>query len=119
MAEKAKEIAQSIRLINFPSLEDSCGNGRYKVVLSHLEDVPVTISACLGYSELKVADLLAMEEGNVLELEKTLGQMAELYINDQKFGLGEVLVTNNHFAIRIQSIDKVETTKAHGVMEIE
>ena len=119
MAERAKEIANSIRRISFPSLEDSTGNGRYKVVLSHLEDVPVTISACLGYSELKVADLLAMEEGKVLELEKTLGQMVELYINEQKFGLGEVMVTNNHFAIRIQSIDEVKSTKADGVMEVE
>lgn len=100
-----------IRRVRFPSLGPAA-DGRVKTGLSHLEDVKVTISAELGEATLKVREILNLQNGSLIKLDKTVGDYADLRINGKKFARGEVLVINDVFGVRINSINPSSYLKA-------
>jgi len=91
----------SIKKVRFKPLSPGKGLNRVKTSIRHLEDVRVTIIAELGQTTIKVREILALTEGSVIELDRPAGDAVEIYINDQKFGRGEVMVINDIFALRI------------------
>jgi flagellar motor switch protein FliN/FliY len=93
-----------IKKVSFPPLRHSKGVGQVKTCLEHLQDVPVTISAELGQSTLKVKDILNLTEGSVIEINKLAGEAIDVFVNGQKFSLAEVVVVNDVFGLRIISI---------------
>lgn len=90
--------------VRFPSLTPVNGQS-IKTSIKHLEDVRVTISAELGKTVLKVRDVLKLEEGSLIQLDKAAGDTVELFINGQRFGLGEVIVISEFFGVRLLSIN--------------
>ncbi|GIW85073.1 MAG: FliM/FliN family flagellar motor switch protein [Thermogemmata sp.] len=69
--------------------------------LEALRDVPITITAQLGHTVLSIGDLLKLGPGAVLELEETVGTPVELTVRGIPFARGEIVVVNDHFAVRI------------------
>ncbi|MEW6661733.1 MAG: flagellar motor switch protein FliN [Bacillota bacterium] len=79
-----------------------------KVSLSHLADIGVTVAVQLGRATLTVKEILALEEGSVITLESLAGEPAELLVNEQPLGRGEVVVINDTFGIRITALGEVK-----------
>ncbi len=81
--------------------------------LSFLQDVPVTITARLGQTTLPIADILKLGPGAVLELDRDVTQPVELTVRGMPFARGEVVVVDDHFAIRIKELlpTKVKASK--------
>jgi flagellar motor switch protein FliN/FliY len=69
--------------------------------LETLRDVPITITVQLGHTVLPIGDLLKLGPGAVLELEETVGTPVELTVRGIPFARGEIVVVNDHFAVRI------------------
>jgi flagellar motor switch protein FliN/FliY len=69
--------------------------------LEALRDVPITITVQLGHAVLPIGELLKLGPGTVLELEETVGTPVELTVRGIPFARGEVVVVNDHFAVRI------------------
>jgi len=69
--------------------------------LEALRDVPITITVQLGHTVLPIGELLKLGPGTVLELEETVGTPVELTVRGIPFARGEVVVVNDHFAVRI------------------
>ncbi len=67
-------------------------------------DISVEFIAELGTNAMKVKDILKLEKGSVIDLEKPAGESVELYINGRIFGKGEVMVYEKNLAIRINEI---------------
>lgn len=67
-------------------------------------DIGVEFIAELGVNNMKIKDILKLEKGSVIDLEKPAGESVELYINDRIFGKGEVMVYEKNLAIRINEI---------------
>jgi flagellar motor switch protein FliN len=67
-------------------------------------DVPVTLNAILGNANMKIADLLQLGPGSVIELDKRAGEPVDLYIDDKLVALGEVVVVNETFGVRITEV---------------
>lgn len=67
-------------------------------------DISVEFVSELGTTSMSVADLLRLEVGSVIDLEKPAGESVELYINKRIFGKGEVMVYEKNLAIRINEI---------------
>lgn len=67
-------------------------------------DISVNFVSELGTTSMSVADLLRLEVGSVIDLEKPAGESVELYINKRIFGKGEVMVYEKNLAIRINEI---------------
>lgn len=72
--------------------------------LAFLQDVPVTITARLGQVTLPIGEVLTLGPGAVLELDRDVTQPVELTVRGLIFARGEVVVVDDHFAIRIKEL---------------
>jgi flagellar motor switch protein FliN/FliY len=73
---------------------------RMKMVL----DVPLKVSVELGRTKLLVNDLLQLGQGSVIELDKMAGEPMEIYVNDKLVAMGEVVVVNEKFGVRLTDV---------------
>ncbi len=81
--------------------------GEHKGLIETYEDIldiTVDFVSELGTTSMSVSDLLRLEVGSVIDLEKPAGESVELYINKRIFGKGEVMVYERNLAIRINEI---------------
>lgn len=85
------------------SLENKFGKtdfSRLKMIL----DVPLKVSVELGRTKMLVNDLLQLGQGSVIELDKIAGEAMEILINDKLVALGEVVVVNEKFGVRLTDV---------------
>lgn len=69
-----------------------------------LLDIGVEFISELGMTTMSIKELMRLEKGSVIDLEKPAGESVELYINNRIFGKGEVMVYEKNLAIRINEI---------------
>jgi flagellar motor switch protein FliN/FliY len=69
-------------------------------------DVPVRISVILGRARIPVADLLKMDVGTVVELDRQVGEAVEIYINDRLVARGEIVLVENRLGVTMTEIVK-------------
>ena len=81
-------------------------------------DINVEFVSELGTTTMTVANLLRLEVGSVIDLEKPAGESVELYINGRIFGKGEVMVYERNLAIRINEILDSKTVLQYFKKEI-
>lgn len=67
-------------------------------------DIGVDFISELGTTNMSIQEILKLEKGSVIDLEKPAGESVELYINNRIFGKGEVMVYEKNLAIRINEI---------------
>jgi len=72
--------------------------------LEMIFDIPVSVSAELGKSVIKIRDLLNLSPGSVVELERVAGEPVDLLVNGVLIGKGDVVVVNENFGLRITEI---------------
>jgi flagellar motor switch protein FliN len=72
--------------------------------LDHLLDVSVCVSAELGRATMTIADILKLDIGSVVGLDRTVSEPVDLLVQGVPFARGEVVVIDNCFAIRIREI---------------
>lgn len=73
---------------------------------SLFNNIPLVLSGELGTAELTVRELLALEEGSVIKLDKIAGESATVLVNEQFLGHAETVVVNDRFGLRITTIGK-------------
>ncbi|BDY12315.1 flagellar motor switch protein FliN [Hydrogenimonas cancrithermarum] len=69
-----------------------------------LLDIEVEITSYLGETELTLNDILHLNVGSVIDLQKPAGESVETYVNGRIIGKGEVMVYEQNLAIRINEI---------------
>ena len=69
-----------------------------------LLDIEVRITAFLGETELTLDEILHLNVGSVIDLQKPAGESVETYVNGRIIGKGEVMVYEKNLAIRINEI---------------
>ncbi|MEM8739354.1 MAG: flagellar motor switch protein FliN [Planctomycetota bacterium] len=69
-----------------------------------LGDVDLDVSIELGRTEMLVEDVLKLQSGSVVELDKLAGDPVDVYVNNRLVARGEVLVLNDNFCIRVSEI---------------
>jgi flagellar motor switch protein FliN/FliY len=72
--------------------------------LKMILDIPLKVSVELGRTKMLVNDLLQLGQGSVIELEKIAGEPMEILINDKLVAMGEVVVVNEHFGVRLTDV---------------
>ena len=72
--------------------------------LDILLDINMPITVNLGKTVVPFKRLLQLGPGSVLELDKAVGQPAELYVQDIQFASGDVVVADGCFAVRIKEV---------------
>ncbi|WP_291306766.1 MULTISPECIES: flagellar motor switch protein FliN [unclassified Devosia] len=69
-------------------------------------DVPVRVSVVLGRAKIPVANLLKMDIGTVVELDRQVGEAVEIYINDRLVARGEIVLVENRLGVTMTEIVK-------------
>lgn len=72
--------------------------------ISLLSDVNLHVKVELGRTRMYVEDVLRLNEGAVVELDKPAGDPVDIYVNNRHVARGEVLVVNDNFCVRISEI---------------
>jgi flagellar motor switch protein FliN/FliY len=72
--------------------------------LDILMDVPVGVTVELGSCQLSLRDVLQLNIGSVVQLDKVADAPVELHVNHKLVARGEVVVVENRFGIKITEI---------------
>jgi len=67
-------------------------------------DIPVTLSMEIGRTELPISNLLQLNQGSVVELDRLAGEPMDVLINGTLIAHGEVVVINEKFGIRLTDV---------------
>ncbi len=72
--------------------------------LKMILDVPLKVTVELGRTKMLINDLLQLGQGSVIELDKIAGEPMEILINDKLVAMGEVVVVNEKFGVRLTDV---------------
>ena len=90
--------------INEETNSDNAGIDNLKV----LENIEVKLTVEVGSTELKIRDLLRLNEGSVVELERLAGDPLDILANGVKIAKGEVVMVGERFGIRFTEVTNPE-----------
>jgi len=69
-------------------------------------DVPVRVSVVLGRTRMPVANLLRLDTGSIIELDRQVGEAIEIYVNDRLVARGEIVLVENRLGVTMTEIIK-------------
>jgi len=67
-------------------------------------DVPVTLSMEVGRTRIPIRNLLQLNQGSVVELDRAAGEPLDVFVNGTLIAHGEVVVVNEKFGIRLTDV---------------
>ncbi len=74
------------------------------VNMDSILDVPVTISMEIGRTKINIRNLLQLNQGSVVELDRLAGEPMDVLVNGTLIAQGEVVVVNEKFGLRLTDI---------------
>jgi flagellar motor switch protein FliN/FliY len=72
--------------------------------LDTILDIPVTIAMEVGRSNISIRNLLQLNQGSVVELDRVAGEPLDVLVNGTLIAHGEVVVVNDKFGIRLTDV---------------
>ena len=81
-----------------PSMDDDNPN------LDVIMDIPVTIAMEVGSTEIAIRNLLQLNQGSVIELDRLAGEPLDVKVNGTLIAHGEVVMVNEKFGIRLTDV---------------
>ena len=76
--------------------------------LKVLENIEVKLTVEVGSTEMKIKDLLKLNEGSVVELERLAGDPLDILANGVNIARGEVVMVGERFGIRFTEVTNPE-----------
>ncbi len=74
------------------------------VNLEVILDIPVTLSMEIGRTRISIRNLLQLNQGSVVELDRLAGEPMDVLVNGTLIAHGEVVVVNDKFGIRFTDV---------------
>lgn len=72
--------------------------------IDFLYDVELDVAVVLGKVRMLIKDVLALNGGSVIELNKLAGEALEILVNEKVIARGEAVVVNEKFGVRLTEI---------------
>ena len=109
MAEQAVAEAgggEDAAAAEFDNLEDTSGGpaANSEANMDVILDIPVTISMEIGRTHISIRNLLQLNQGSVVELDRLAGEPMDVLVNGTLVAHGEVVVVNEKFGIRLTDV---------------
>ncbi|PCK08470.1 MAG: flagellar motor switch protein FliN [Alteromonadaceae bacterium] len=82
------------------SVDNHMGSPELEVIL----DIPVSISMEVGRTSITIRNLLQLNQGSVIELDRLAGEPLDVLVNGTLIAHGEVVVVNEKFGIRMTDV---------------
>ena len=80
------------------------GTGNRELNLEVVLDIPVTLSMEVGRTRISIRNLLQLNQGSVIELERAVSEPLDIFVNGTLVAHGEVVVVNDKFGIRLTDV---------------
>lgn len=107
MADQAMSGSRGMAIpASMEQLEDDAGplsaedTRKLEVIL----DIPVTLSLEVGRTKISIRNLLQLNQGSVVELDRLAGEPLDVLVNGTLIAHGEVVVVNEKFGIRLTDV---------------
>jgi flagellar motor switch protein FliN len=106
---RSKEMMEAAQAAEFAELlaREQRGNEAThtgEVNLDVILDVPVTLSMEVGRTRIPIRNLLQLNQGSVVELDRAAGEPLDVFVNGTLVAHGEVVVVNEKFGIRLTDV---------------
>jgi flagellar motor switch protein FliN/FliY len=95
--------AEAVEAAEFDQVQDESQPGG-DVNLDVILDVPVTLSMEVGRTRIPIRNLLQLNQGSVVELDRAAGEPLDVFVNGTLIAHGEVVVINERFGIRLTDV---------------
>lgn len=90
--------------MDFERLSNETSDKTAEMNLDVILDVPVTMTLEVGRARIPIRNLLQLNQGSVVELERAAGDPLDVYINGTLIAQGEVVVVNDRFGVRLTEV---------------
>ncbi|MFN3472935.1 MAG: flagellar motor switch protein FliN [Blastomonas sp.] len=96
---------------------DLSGNGLHEAANHYrfLADIPVRLSVEVGSVSLRLAEIMELAEGSVVELDRQANELLDINVNGTLVARGEVVTVDGRFGIRVAEV----VTKNVGQARVE
>lgn len=99
-------------LADFDDLDETqFGASEVSESFEFLQDLEMNVYIELGRTKMPIKDILELERGYVIELNKLASEPVDIFVNNKKIAEGEVVVVDKHFGIRITTLNKMNHLK--------
>ena len=85
-------------------LSDNSPESNLDMSLDVILDVPVTMAMEVGRTKISIRNLLQLNQGSVVELDRAAGEPLDVFVNGTLVAHGEVVVINEKFGIRLTDV---------------
>lgn len=100
----------AIRIDQAASRPSSGGTDISAHKMGRIHDVEMALSVVIGRTRMTVANVLGLEPGDVVDLDRSAGAPADILLNGRLIAHGEVVVVDQEYAVRLTKIlDSAET----------
>ncbi len=96
-------FAESNERVESTALRGAAAEGG-EVNLDMILDVPVTLAMEVGRTRISIRNLLQLNQGSVVELDRAAGEPLDVFVNGTLVAHGEVVVINEKFGIRLTDV---------------
>ncbi|WP_299005621.1 flagellar motor switch protein FliN [uncultured Shewanella sp.] len=103
MSEQAINETEKVPLDDFSTGKKTLSDDE-AAKLDAIMDIPVTISMEVGRSYISIRNLLQLNQGSVVELDRIAGEPLDVMVNGTLIAHGEVVVVNDKFGIRLTDV---------------
>lgn len=108
------EMDESSALNDEPILKSDNGMEDFDIPTSTSDleavyNIPVKVSAVLGKTRMKVSQLMKLNKGAIIELDRKVGEAIDIYVNNNLVARGEVVVVDDKLGITMTEIVKSAT----------
>lgn len=106
-AEESQESAEEPSLVELDEFDNAPAVARSEPGQPDLDvilDIPVTISMEVGSTSISIRNLLQLNQGSVIELDRLAGEPLDVLVNGTLIAHGEVVVVNEKFGIRMTDV---------------
>ncbi len=106
MAEQADqdEKATKANPVQFEEFNGNAAAATLNPELDVILDIPVSISMEVGSTSITIRNLLQLNQGSVIELDRLAGEPLDVLVNGTLIAHGEVVVVNEKFGIRMTDV---------------
>jgi flagellar motor switch protein FliN/FliY len=104
-AGSMRETPQAFARADFDALDSGPeSNTANEPNLDLILDIPVTLSMEVGRKRISIRNLLQLNQGSVVELDRIAGAPMDVLVNGTLIAHGEVVVVNDKFGIRLTDV---------------
>jgi len=103
-SEEAVESVPEVAAAGFDNLEDNSVSTGDDINMDVILDIPVKLSMEIGRTSVNIRNLLQLNQGSVIELDRMAGEPLDVLVNGTLIAHGEVVVVNEKFGIRLTDV---------------